>query len=319
MKKRILALLWVLALLMALSGTAMAASTTQATEPIQVTKDCELTVTYRSSVTAFAGKTVRLYQVAAVSRDFQYTYTGDFAACALPLNGVTSQAEWNVLRSTLEAHIIANDPAPVATAETDRDGQVVFTGLEPGLYFIPAMRFSFGGSRYAFTSMLAALPELNEADGSWNYSVSAAPKYQVTTPSSPSEPEDTDYRVIKLWKGDSAASRPESVTMELFRDGEAFTTVLLSAENGWTYAWSDDTGSDWTVAERQTSAGYVPSVEVRDNTFIVTNTGSAPGTPGSSNSPYTGDSTPVGLYTMLLCISGLVLVILGVTGRRKAQ
>lgn len=318
MKRRILALFCAALCLWLLPCTARAASTTQATEPISLTKDCQLTVTYSHNGLCFPDMTVRLYKIASVSADYQYAYTKDFSACALPLNGVTSQREWDTLRATLESLILAGQPTPTATTRTDRHGQAVFSQLEPGLYFIPACYCRANGVRYTFSSVLVALPGLNEATGDWNYAVSAAPK----SLSFSTTPHEIQYQLVKLWKHDTADTRPESITVELFCDGSSVTTVVLSADNQWTYTWTDDTDGIWTVVERSVPRGYTPSVEARDTSFVLTNTGSdspTRTTTRSTASPYTGDDTPLGLYGMLLCISGLVLVILGLTGRRRAS
>ena len=46
--------------------------------------------------------------------------------------------------------------------------------------------------------------------------------------------------MLKVWEdGDQETTRPESVRVQLLRDGEVYDTVTLSAENGWRHTWED--------------------------------------------------------------------------------
>ena len=115
---------------------ALAASTADAKESIATDRECTLTLSYRHQTMAFPNVAVKLYRVAEVSADFQYTLTPQFAASDLMLNGIQSSSEWRVVRSTLESYILANSVAPDMTALTDEDGHVQFQGLKTGLYFL---------------------------------------------------------------------------------------------------------------------------------------------------------------------------------------
>ena len=122
-----------------MSQYVFAASTTEATEPIVTDRECTLTIFYGFDGTAFSGQTVSLYKIADVSENFQYTLTSTFAASGLMLNGIQTNGEWNIIRSTLESHIFANDIAPSMVATTDEFGLAQFTGLLPGLYLASAL------------------------------------------------------------------------------------------------------------------------------------------------------------------------------------
>ena len=90
--------------------TAFAASTNDAKEAIITDRECSLTVSYRYDGNAFSDQSVKLYMIAEVSTEAQYTLAPSFAASGLILNGVQTTGEWNVIRSTLEAYILANSP-----------------------------------------------------------------------------------------------------------------------------------------------------------------------------------------------------------------
>lgn len=167
------------------------------------------------------------------------------------------------------------------------------------------------------------------------------------------KPEDKiQWKVLKLWKGDSGRSdRPQHIEVEIFRDGISYQTVILSEENNWSYSWTaKDDGADWMVVERNVPAGYTVMVEERAAAFVLTNTylpdvppeeppspdvppteeppqeppqeedfpeEEPPKEPPSGSAPKTGDTPHILLYTALMYVSGIVLILLGITGKRK--
>ena len=299
-----------------------AASTADAKESISTDTPCNLIVTCCYGETAFSDLSVKLYRVADVSADFRYTLTPRFASSEIAINGVTSAAEWNVIRSTLEAYIAAEDMTEDLAAVTDSLGRAWFSSLSPGLYLIVPANGSADEMLCLFDSALISLPGLG-TDGLWQYQVTAACK-GVFIPQTEADKE-ISYKVMKLWKGDSNSSgRPQKIEAEIFRNGESYQTVILSEENHWSYSWSvKNDGTKWTVAEKTVPAGYIASMEKRDTTFLLTNTRipetspTESQTPSGGQAPKTGDTSNILLYILLLCTSGILLVLLGVFGKNR--
>lgn len=291
---------------------AQAASTADAKEPISPDKDCSLTIAYRYDGQSFSNHPVKLYKIADVSADFQYTLTVPFANSGLILNGVQSVSEWNVIRSTLETHILAYDVDADFTGVTDQDGQVCFRALKPGLYLATTEQVIQNDWIYVFDSALVALPGLG-TDGLWQYEVAVTSKSKAIPPAETDE--EIEFKVLKLWKGDNGRSdRPQSIEVEIFRDGVSYQTVILSEENHWTYSWNAaDDGAIWKVVERNIPTGYTMTVEERETSFILTNTRP----PDKPDTPQTGDTTNIMLYFVLMNVSGIMLIILGIAGKRK--
>ena len=294
--------------------SALAASTADAREPISPDEDCTLTISYLQGGRAFPGISVKLYQIADVSGDFQYTLTADFRDTGLILNGIQSNAEWNIIRYTLEAYITANRIDAGRTAETDQNGQVHFESLDPGLYLaIPGDM----PPHIFFDSALVALPGLG-TDGLWQYDISVTAKGEIPPPIRPDE--EIQLKIIKLWKGDDGyKGRPKSIEVQIFRNGISYDTVILSAENNWSYTWTaKDDGAAWTVMERNIPSKYSVTLQKRSHTFILTNT-LIPTTPKppSGDPPKTGDTSNILLYTALMYLSGTILVLLGITRKRR--
>lgn len=295
-----------------LPGYAQAASTADAREPISPDRDCSLTIAYCYDGKSFSDLPVKLYKIADVSADFQYSLTAPFVNSGLILNGVQSVSEWNVIRSTLETHILAYGVGADLSAVTDQDGQVCFQGLKPGLYLAITEQVLQNDWIYAFDSALVALPGLG-ADGLWQYEVAVASKSQAIPPAETDE--EIEFKVLKLWKGDGGRTdRPKSIEVEIFRNGDSYQTVILSEENHWAYSWkAKDDGSVWKVVERNVPSGYSMTIEERETSFVLINTWP----PDKPDTPQTGDTSNIMLWFVLMIISGSMLIILGITGKRK--
>ena len=298
------------------SYPSMALSTSDAVEPIIPKKECSLTVSYCCGEKAFSGIEVKLYRIAEVSADFRYTLTQSFASSGLILDGIRTAGEWNIVRSTLEAHILAYNIAPEFTSVTNEDGQVSFESLKTGMYLAIVNQVEQDDLHYRFDSALIALPGI-EQDGRWQYQVSVNAKGEVLPPVDPDE--EVKLKVLKLWRGDEGRNdRPKSIEVEIFCDGGSYKTVILSEENHWAYSWSAmDDGSSWTVVARNVPQGYTVTVEERQSTFVLTNTWTPtyPDDPGRP--PHTGDTSNILLNVLLMIGSGSMLIILGVTGKKS--
>ena len=89
--------------------------------------------------------------------------------------------------------------------------------------------------------------------------------------------------------------------------------MILSEDNHWAYQWkAKDDGSVWKVVERNIPSGYTMTVEERENSFVLINMWPT----DTPNIPQTGDTSNIMLWSVLMIISGSVLIILGITGKR---
>ena len=302
-------------------------------------RSCELTITYSGGGTGFSGLPVALYRVAGVDPSYRYTLAAPFASSGLVVNGLRTQGEWNVVRTTLEGLILAGQVAPLVTGTTDSAGQVTFHRVEPGLYLAVTQDASRDGWTYCFDSALISLPGRSDA-GEWQYQVAVTAKSQALPPVQPDS--EIELSLLKLWRGDTEDLRPKQVLIEIYKDGTLYQTVTLTASANWSYRWTaPDDGAAWMVTERDVPAGYTATVEARGNSFLVTNT-AIPDTPTppdppdppedpeqpdpptdpenpTEEPPKTGDTTNIMLYTVLMYLSGAVLILLGITGRKKSK
>lgn len=292
-----------------------AVSTSDMTEPVIPDKECTLTITYAYNETPFTDVLVKLYKIAYVSDDYTYTVTPTFESLGLVLNGIQSNSEWNVIRSTVEAYIIASNIEPTCSVLTNGNGEACFDMLKTGLYLSVVGQTVSDDLRFNFDSALISLPDIDE-NGRMKYQVEASAKGEALPPITPDE--KIQLKVLKLWRGDEGKSdRPKSIEVDIFRDGIIYQTVVLSESNNWSYTWdTKDDGTSWTVIEKNVPSGYTMSVEDRGQSFILTNTRK----PDSSDTPYppqTGDTSNIWFNILIMIVSGCLLIALGITGKRR--
>lgn len=194
------------------------------------------------------------------------------------------QAEWTALTTTL-TNYLSTDTAitPTATGtvgvvnegQADETGRVVFENLELGVYLVVGETMTDGSYTYTPASFLVSIPDLDETSDSWLYSVTVNNKYDRTYHGGGGGSTTVNRNVTKVWNDADAGDveRPSSVTVELWRDGEFYSEVTLSASNGWQYSWTQlPSGSDWTLVETDVDSNYSVQISESGNTFVVTNT-----------------------------------------------
>ena len=278
--------------------------------PVEVDRSCSLNLYYSRTRMGFPEVTVRGYRVADVAADGTYTLSGDFAGCPVNIYGSTDQAEWKEVANTLSAYAAADELTPDLDAKTDETGTASFAELKTGMYLICAVDVAFEQTMYQFENFIVCLPQ-PEADGSFSYEVSAAPKFTSYS----MKPQEVEFQVVKLWKDVGEEDRrPASVTVQILKNGEVYTTQTLSKENDWTYRWkAPDDGSRWQIAERDVPKGYRVAVGGDGRNFTVTNAYDG----GQEDPPQTGDTMVLWPLVLAMCLSGAGLMVMAAYGMRK--
>lgn len=302
MKKHFIYWLCAAVMLLALSVPAAA------TSPVEVDRPSSLALQYSQDGTAFPGLEIRAYRVAEIFPDGTYALWGDFKDYAVNIYGVTSQTEWRQITATLVSYITADQLQHTATATTDENGLATFSGLQTGMYLILSVTAE-GQQTVVFEDFMISVPNV-DANGEYVYDVAAKPKYRVLE----SDPGQREHRVTKLWKDAGfEESRPESVTVDIYKDGELFTTQSLSAQNDWSYSWTteESDASVWTAVERDVAADYTVTIVTEGSTILITNAREGSDPPPDD----TGD--PILVIAMLMVTGGCGMGLTKAAARRK--
>lgn len=131
-------------------------------------------------------------------------------------------------------------------------------------------------------------------------------------------PLSESLSVEKRWSDGNDKHMRESVTVQLYRNGEPYSLTMfgrvvddgrveLSAANRWQHTWSGlDTGYNWTVAELNVPKGYVSTVNYYGGSAIITNTAASAGLPqtGDAQTPYIGAGLVLAAMAIVVIIAG---------------
>ena len=273
---------------------------------LETGRKCSLTLHYTRNGVNFSGVQAKIYRVAQAFSDGTFDLIPPFRSYPVNIHGVTSQTEWKDIAFTLSAYISANQVKPDFTKKTGEDGKAVFDNLPTGLYLVQEVRVDNNQGIYLFDEFMVYLPMT--ANGEFDYDVEAIPKCSDYTPK-------TEYSVLKLWKDEGFKDkRPKSIKVEILKDDVVQETVELSEKNNWSHKWyvPDGTGT-WTVVELDVPQPYKVSIKEKETAFVITNTYPRP----PQEAPKTGDTFPLRQCVLVMCLSGMLLMTMGILYKRK--
>ncbi len=200
----------------------------------------------------------RVYKIASISSNGQYKKYGDFENLDIKFD-LDTKEKWLELARTLSVRV--DDPwqtiEPTKTGRTNKDSIVKFEDLDLGMYLVVGenVTFSYDGQdkkiKYVQSPLLVSIPTISENE--WKYDIKIRQtKYEAK------DPKLVDRKVLKIWLDNgNKDKRPDSIVVDLLKDGKVHDTVTLSEKNNWRKRWDNlDSKFDWTVLERKVPAGY---------------------------------------------------------------
>ena len=238
----------------------------------------------------------------------------------------------------------------------------VITGKEAQRVTVDADDYAaYGGKTYTFVSADLDGTAVTDAGNAFTWTLDEANHtyilklfYERTEKTPDPEPtpgtgdDDVDISVSKVWKDDDSDLRPDSISVQLYRNGKAYgDEVTLSEDNDWRYTWRDlNDGYVWSVEEVDVPDGYVSKTTRMGNRWVITNTLEGteiedPETPTTdlpdtdvptsgdtgtdlqnpdvprADAPKTGDAT--WLWAMAAAVSGMGLVWLTISGKKRKE
>ena len=251
-------------------------------------KDGELSLTVQTKESA--GKTVTIYKVAkaVIEKNGYIAYKQDEQEDQLfkdaKVDLTSTETEWPKRANTLANYAsnadFLNTGKNAAAMEnenfwiktTNSNGSVTVEGLSKGLYLAVV-----NGSRI-YTPALVCLPnyyaDKDQNIEGWQKNVTLTPKNEPSGGGGGGKDTTTSISVVKVWKDDGNESdRPDSVTVELLRDGKKYETKTLNKSNKWRYEWKNlSTSSKWVINEVNVPDKYTVLTELEGKVYTVTNT-----------------------------------------------
>lgn len=207
-----------------------------------------------------AGAEITIYLVARMDTSggfVNYEFVSEYSSCGLDLDNKITQ-------SMIDDLVIYTNDRGISgkTSISDENGNVVFDGLEAGLYLISAASLPEGFT--SFVPFMYYLPYYAEDGSGWVYDGVAEPKISYYPPA--------DVTVKKVWN-DDGTSRPASVEIKLKNEDGVYDTVTLDESNDWKYGWTGlDATRKWAVEEVNVPDGYKVTYSSDGFDFTVTNT-----------------------------------------------
>lgn len=290
--------------------------------PITATESGSITVINKThDGELLADINVKLYKVADFTDGSRtkIKMTSEFSDFDLNVQDILTSMEAEDAAKSCSEFINANSLAPIQEAKTDIDGKTIFTGIDDGIYLIVQNQTDPKDYEFTSTPFFVQVP-YTDKDGKVIYQVTTQPKNDIIYPSN-----DLEVSVVKLWKDNNNRdhTRPDSIEVGLYGDGELIDTVTLSDINNWSNIW-DGLSKDvvWDVQELEIPDSYRMTVENNQNQFIITNQlvvhrqnithgaiETVKGNKTTIKSVVTGDTTMLGFYIALFALSGLLIII----------
>lgn len=225
----------------------------------------KLEVSYLISEIPAADVGFSIYRVGDHINDFQFDWTYEYSVYQLTMDIDNAQE----LAQTLASYVARDNKEAYQTSKTQKDGTAIFENIPDGLYLIIGTMVSSGSYQYYPVPALVFLPYTGE-NGFPSRDVAVTVKYETTHHSSSSS--TVSRKAIKVWEGDEEDTRPESIAVQLLRNGEISKEAVLNEENGWRIVWTDLSDRyEWTIVEKDVPDGYTSSVKRDSGTFIITN------------------------------------------------
>lgn len=241
--------------------------------------EAEQTHTLRMKFITESGPVINSTFKAYYAMSLDGVLTEDFEELSIEIGDLTDSENVNRLAFTLASYTASGVGMPVAQGVTNGLGYVDFENLPEGIYLVTGSSGTIGD--FVYTPKPALITITSDSEDL----IEAGVKYTVVAGSA-----EIAYAVEKVWAVQEGVDCPQSVTVQLFRNGELYDEVVLNAENNWFHRWEDlSSDYDWYVIEKDIPSDYSVSITLDSSIFTIENKSTTP--PGSSDTSSDTDVT----------------------------
>ena len=234
---------------------------------IDTTKNVNITIEYKNDNSSMSNVSFYVYKIANMTESGTLHFVEDLKQLSIDLNSMTTKQIQN-LAYTIYSNVQYTGLNYIDTGMTNTRGVVKFpssTGVSmtPGLYLIVGDTVVIGDKKYEVEPTLELIPS-NVKYPSYNLS--------VTMKSIVSQYKTTNYAVQKVWEHKNNENIPDSIKVNLLKNGELYDSVILTKDNKWLHVWENlEADKVYTVTEEPVD-GYETSISRYENAYIITNT-----------------------------------------------
>lgn len=242
---------------------------------VDTMRDSNIEISYKIDEKPVTNIAFYLYHVAEINTSGQLQKTAAFANYAIELNVYDTDA-LSTLAYTLASYVLRDHITPFDTGKTDTDGKLCFPNqtenLTPGLYLITGDIHTVENNRYTPVPTLIHIPYTN-TDGLFDYHASIQIKHHIETIPDGNDDNTITRKVLKVWVDNEQTDRPNSIEIQLLKNGNIIDTVKLSENNNWRYTWHNlSPNGQYTVTEKTVPEQYTVTLTKQGGTFVLTNT-----------------------------------------------
>lgn len=196
-----------------------------------------------------------------------FSVGGDFLDYKISFADISAEGLSDIA-STLENYVILDRMKPLQSGITDSSGVLNFTGLQKGLYLLCGRSVKIDKTTYV---PIPFIVEIGRDNDGTNQNHITYPKFFHF---SVLDQRDADYTVKKVWRNDENQPPDTSVqiTVEMYKNGEYDSTVILDESNDWTYTWIDKAHTDWRVKEINIPDDYTVIYRSNETQYAIVNT-----------------------------------------------
>ena len=245
--------------------------------------------------------------------------TVQYVRDGLPISGAQFQlyqvSSGNKTAQDAYAEVLRSQKTPLATGQTNSQGNLRFQGLADGTYLLTGTPFQMQEELCEPEMILVTLPA-KDVNGKPANIVILQPKFEIRDAQ-----KEMQYKVIVLWEevpGDKNKVHPESAEVFLYRNGSVAQSMVLGTTENWQYTWTEtDPSAIWAALET-VPKGYTVRYERQGNTLIIINTPIVKNHQNTTEDklPQTGQLWwPV----PILAMSGFVLLLVGWLRRKESR
>lgn len=227
---------------------------------VAVAQQGSITLSLAVEGKGLAGAEFNVYRVAALVNGASFALLPGYDAGDWDVNELESAEDWAALAERLAGQATSGGTC----VTTDENGLAKLTGLEDGMYLVMGKKAEIAGWTYAFAPFVMSLP--GKVNGGWSHDVQADVKHER-------EPVKCDIRLVKVWKDEGyTKERPESIKVDLLRNGEKHMELVLNTANNWSQTVTGlESIHEWTAKE-QVPEGYQVEYAWQDGALVITNT-----------------------------------------------
>lgn len=325
---------------------------------IDPARSCSLTLYYTRNGNAFSDLEIDIYRVAELSSDGEYGLVEPFSGYPIKIHGISSQQEWQDTAQTIKNYVAANQIEAYQSQKTDSEGRVYFAELETGLYMVKGTSAQDNGKAFVFHDFMIYLPACMEGDYDYDveakpkstehtqHSRYTVVKLWADSGASGQRPEEVCVDILKdgeVWESVTLnAENNWSYSWDVPREDGDWSVMEKDVPDGYKVSITNN-GNTFTITNSKSPSKPdrpdkpdkpdepdEPNKPDKPDPPVVTEIPDGPNPPGepdppaipdepSPDIPKTGDTAPLLLYVVIMCISGFGLMILGVLALRERR